>query len=153
MIRTERLLNRFFTEHESNLRIIFNYFFDDITPFLSNNNQFLSFLSELRKINTLPHRGMCEAFIFLLKLKGAQFLTSILYPTKLMQNQNENMSEQSSSPIQSTSYQMKSALILAYIGILCLIFGWKIFLIMFYFFIGLLIIAFFVYLLMKPHTI
>jgi uncharacterized protein YqhQ len=103
--------------------------------------------------NTLPHRSMREAFIFLLKLKGAQFLTSILYPTKLMQNQNENMSEQSSSPIQSTSNQMKSALILAYIGILRLIFGWKIFLIMFYFFVGLLIIAFFVYLLMKPHTI
>jgi len=152
MIRTERLLNRFFNDHESNIKIIFHYFFDDIKPFLLNND-FLYLTSELHRINAMLNHGTCEATIYLFKAKGAQFLTSVLYPTNIVLNSNENLSEQSSVQTQSTPNLMKFGSILIYVCVLCIIFGWKIFLIMFHFCVGFVIIAFFLHLLMKPHAI
>jgi hypothetical protein len=150
--KTERLLNRFFIEHEANIRIIFDYFFDDIKPFLVDNN-FLSLTSELWTINSMLNRGTCETFIFLLKTKGAQFLTSLLYPETKEQNQNQTLPEQTSLQVQSTSNLIRFASILVCVCVLCIILGWKIFPIMFHFFIVLIIIVFFVHLLLRSHTI
>jgi len=151
MIKTEKLLNRFFIEHETNIKIIFNYFIDDIKPFLSNN-RFLSLTTELRTINAVLNRGAYAAVILLLKSQGAPFLTSILYRSDIVLNPNENLPEQPPLQIQAASNQRNFPLIFAYICVLCILFGWKLFVIMFYFFIGLIIVAFFVFILMMNRT-
>lgn len=148
-VRMERLLNRFFIEHENNVRIICTYFFDDLKPFLVKN-QWLSFALQFNGVNNLVNRGSCQTLIILLKTKGAELLASRLFPTSIVSNQNENSLSQ--TPVQATTTtpnQINFIPIFAYVFILCIIFGWKIFAIILYFFIGLLILIFSVYLLMR----
>ena len=90
MIKTERLLDQFFIEHENNIRIIYNYFIDDIKIYFINN-RFISLTLEFPQINSILNRGGCEALLFLLKTKGASFLTSLLYRTHLVVNDKENI--------------------------------------------------------------
>lgn len=151
IIKTEKLLNRFFIEHETNIKIIFNYFIDDIKPFLSNN-RFLSLTTELPAINTFLNRSTYAGFILLLKHKGALFLTSILYQSVIVLNPNENLPEQPPLQIPAIPNQINFLLIFAYFFFLCIVFGWKLFLILFYFCIGLLLVVFLVFLLMINHT-
>jgi hypothetical protein len=141
IIRMERLLHRFFIEHENNVRIICTYFFDDIKPFLVKN-QWLSFASQFSGVNALLNRGSCETLIVLLKTKGAELLTPRLYPASIVSNQNENSLTQTSA--QATN-EINFIPMFAYVFILCIIFGWKLFTIVFYFFVGLLILIFYVY--------
>ncbi|CAF2708582.1 unnamed protein product [Rotaria sp. Silwood2] len=145
---TERLINRFFIEHETTIRYIFTYFFDDIKSLLLNNH-FLSFISDLRIINSIINCGMREAIILFLKFKGAQMITLRLYRTEIEQNQNGNVS----SEFQLTFNKMKFIQILAYFILLCAIFGWEILHIIRYFFIGLMCLIFYVYLSTGSYTI
>ncbi|CAF0775256.1 unnamed protein product [Rotaria sp. Silwood1] len=144
---TERLINRFFIEHETTIRFMFTYFFDDIKPLLLNNH--LCLISDLRIINSILNCGMREAIILFLKFKGAQILTLRLYKTEIEQNQNGNIS----SEFQWTFNKTKFIQVLAYFVLLCIIFGWEIFHIIRYSFIGLMCLVFYAYLSTGSYTI
>lgn len=145
-IRMERLLDRFFVEHENNVRIICTYFFDDLKPFLVKN-QFLSFVTQFSGVNTLLNRGSCETLTVFLKAKGAELLTARLYPESQVSDQNERPLEQTPAPTPNRINFIP--ITIAYVFFVCIMLGWKIFSVVFYSFVGLLIVIFYVYLLMR----
>lgn len=149
MEKIEKLFDRFFVEHEENIRIILNYFLEDIKPFLPQN-VLLSFTTDFVTMNATMKRSTCSAVLLFLKTTGARLITSQLFNTEIVIKPVKKYSpKQPILQIPSTYDATILLPIFACIFTLCGIFGLEIFRFIFYFFIGVILTVFFIYLFMK----
>jgi len=136
--QTQQLFNRFFNEHEENNKIIFDYFYNDLTPIILNS-KFPRLKQFIQLIDLIPKLGPREFTICYLKKSGASLLTSLMYPNQM---KNKNLSNQSTSHKNKPKY----FLLLIFFIMLCITFGWEIFRVILYYFIGVICTLFALYL-------
>jgi hypothetical protein len=94
---TNILYKRFFIEQDENIRIIFNYFYDDV-KLLILTGKFEGIPWTLRQaIIYTPKSILLKVLITWLNLKGSESLTTMLYKNLINPIENENEQESSFS--------------------------------------------------------
>jgi hypothetical protein len=133
VIQTNHLMKKFVNKHKERIKIIIDYFFDDLKPLIWNRMcPYLKLLYPC--IDLVPRLVLREAVIYYLEKSGISVLTSFMYPnqTDLVENQNKTL------VTQSTSHKNKSFLLMLFYIMVCIISGSEIFRFMFYHFVGLI---------------
>jgi hypothetical protein len=140
-IRTNRLLNQFFTKYENHVRIILYYFYDDLKPLVVKRYiPQLEFLYPF--FNQFPKSTACTLLLnFLKSSSGASHITSIMYPNQInsVQQQKKKLS----------SHPKKYLLLLFFFILLYILFGSEIFRVLLYYFLGIICTVFVLYLFAK----
>ncbi|CAF3562652.1 unnamed protein product [Rotaria sp. Silwood1] len=148
--RTNELFNNFFIQQEKHIKIIFDHFFDDVKPLILKS-KFSHSKVLYHSINVVPKFVAREVSITCLKKLGASILTSFMYSnqTNSAQHQDESLFIRSSPLTYSFLNKRKVFLLLVFLILLCAIFGFKIFHLIFYYFIGLLCTMLALYIFLK----
>ncbi|CAF3274657.1 unnamed protein product [Rotaria socialis] len=148
--KTRATLSKFFRTPDQTIRIIFDHFFDDVKPLILKSKQrYAKRLYQL--IHLAPNVLVRESLIAYLQKSGASVLTALMYgnQTNLVQQEVSIFSNRSSLLRQPFLHDMKSFLLLSFFILMCIIFGFKIFHLIFYYFIGLLCTVFVLYILVE----